>query len=116
MNYNDYLKTETWKTIRRLALEFSKYKCQICNSSKSLNVHHRAYPKELGKESLSDLTVLCFSCHQKAHNAKIAHCYVCKRIDRPLKTINLKPRSKEISALILICDYCSEERNAEKND
>jgi BarA-like signal transduction histidine kinase len=106
MNYAEYLKTETWKTIRRLALESANYKCQLCNSSKNLNVHHRKYPKELGKESLADLTVLCFLCHKKAHDAKMPHCHICKCVNKPLKTINLKPYDKDTNALILVCYDC----------
>jgi hypothetical protein len=33
-----------------------------------LQVHHRAYPKELGWERPSDLTVLCRRCHDLFHS------------------------------------------------
>jgi hypothetical protein len=64
--YGDYLKTPHWATMRRLALEMADRRCQLCNSQKGVQVHHRDYAR-LGEEKLSDLTVLCPECHKKHH-------------------------------------------------
>jgi len=63
MNYSEYLQTPTWKDLRQKAIARAGSRCQLCNSPKKLEVHHRCYPNELGAEELLDLTVLCKSCH-----------------------------------------------------
>lgn len=67
MPYNEYLKTEHWKKIRKRALKKAKYACRLCNSKENLNVHHRTY-KRKGAEIPSDIIVLCESCHGKFHD------------------------------------------------
>lgn len=68
MKYEDYLKTEHWRTMRRLALEHADYRCQLCGSTDDLHVHHREYNPY--NERLSDLTVLCGNCHARFHGVK----------------------------------------------
>lgn len=60
--YTDYLQSPEWRAKREKALRFAGYRCQLCNSPKNLQVHHRTYER-LGNERLSDLTVLCADCH-----------------------------------------------------
>ncbi len=69
MIYKDFLETTYWKVISEWKKEQFDYKCQLCNSSKNLNTHHRSYKKR-GYEfhDSSDLTVLCKKCHSKFHN------------------------------------------------
>lgn len=62
MEYKEYLKTENWRTVRLAMLIRSHFRCQICNGSNSLEVHHRSY-KNFGDESLVDLIVLDRQCH-----------------------------------------------------
>jgi len=62
MPYTEYLKTPEWAKKRAKALRFAQYRCQLCNSSESLNVHHRTYERR-GHELMGDLTVLCNDCH-----------------------------------------------------
>ena len=45
----------------------SNCKCQLCNKSGELNVHHRTYERR-GEESYSDLITLCEDCHTLFHN------------------------------------------------
>lgn len=66
MIYKEYLKTDEWKRIRRWALDRAGHKCQLCQSTKNLNVHHNNY-KNLGKEEPADIIVLCKNCHTKHH-------------------------------------------------
>jgi len=64
--YQNYLISEHWQTLRRIKLESSGYKCQVCGSVDNLHVHHNTY-KNLFKESLFDLCVLCQDCHNVYH-------------------------------------------------
>ena len=68
MNYDDYLQTEGWKEKRREALKYWDYKCALCFSNETLNVHHRTYCR-LGSELPNDVIVLCEICHIKHHDA-----------------------------------------------
>jgi 5-methylcytosine-specific restriction endonuclease McrA len=66
MPYGEYLQTPEWKEMRGYALEVATHRCQVCNSAKSLQVHHRTYERR-GHENLEDLTVLCKACHELYH-------------------------------------------------
>lgn len=66
LSYIEYLQSNYWKVKRRLALGRSKFRCQLCNSDKKLNVHHRSYD-DLGEEDIRDLITLCKECHEKFH-------------------------------------------------
>lgn len=68
MDYKDFLQTPYWKAISMHVRYKSGYKCQVCNSKKFLNVHHRSY-KHHGEEinHLEDLIVLCNNCHSTFH-------------------------------------------------
>lgn len=61
--YQEYLKSETWLAKRAVALERALHRCQICNTGRDLEVHHRKYPETLGQEPVEDLTVLCHKHH-----------------------------------------------------
>lgn len=64
--YNEYLQTEHWRTISKEYKD--KYgKCQLCGSTKGLNVHHNNYDC-LFHETDKDLIVLCSECHKKFHD------------------------------------------------
>lgn len=64
--YQEYLQSQEWQTLRTTKLQESGYRCQLCNASGQLNVHHRTYDRVF-KELLSDLIVLCRECHKKFH-------------------------------------------------
>lgn len=68
MTYKMYLSTPYWQLVSNLARRKAKYKCQLCGSNESLNVHHKTY-KHKGFEimNMDDLIVLCQNCHQKFH-------------------------------------------------
>jgi hypothetical protein len=67
MEYAEYLKSEHWMERRKAALKWWDSKCALCNGNGELHVHHRSYAN-LGQEPLSDLVVLCKSCHELFHN------------------------------------------------
>lgn len=65
--HSDYLKSPEWSARRRAALDRANHRCQLCNATQNLNVHHRTY-ENWGKEQPEDLTVLCEDCHAKFHD------------------------------------------------
>jgi 5-methylcytosine-specific restriction endonuclease McrA len=65
--YKEYIKGDTWRGIRAIALQRDKKTCQKCGSKKRPNVHHLEYPKELGTETLDMLITLCEDCHNIHH-------------------------------------------------
>ena len=67
MPYEDYLKTPHWYQTREDALRTARRRCQLCNSTRYLEVHHRTYERR-GHELPEDLIVLCKNCHAKHHD------------------------------------------------
>jgi len=68
INYKAYLRTEHWKTVRKTMLDFAGHRCQLCNAdNRELHVHHRSYENR-GRETHSDLIVLCADCHGQFHD------------------------------------------------
>lgn len=65
VDYQTYLRSRRWKARAERAKRRAGYRCQICNSSMNLEVHHRTYER-LGYEADDDLTVLCARCHAAA--------------------------------------------------
>ena len=68
MDYYEFLETPYWKAVSAKVKAKAKYKCQICNSSENLCVHHRSYSSH-GDEvhNLEDLICICNDCHTKYH-------------------------------------------------
>ena len=64
--YLTYLRSATWRRKRAAALKRAGFRCQVCNGSKRLDVHHRTYAR-LGNELVDDLEVLCRDCHNERH-------------------------------------------------
>ena len=67
--YRAYLQTPEWKAIRLEVLSIRGYKCERCNSTYKLEVHHKTY-KNIFHESPIDLEVLCHTCHKKHHKVQ----------------------------------------------
>lgn|SRR5258707_10513860 len=61
-----YLKSGHWQGQRKQALRRAKHRCQHCESTRRLEVHHLSYER-LGREKKKDLIVLCAICHEKEH-------------------------------------------------
>lgn len=64
---HQYLQSPEWKALKKLKLEQSNHKCQLCSSTSNLHLHHLTYDR-LGNELLTDLTILCNHCHQLQHD------------------------------------------------
>ncbi len=64
--YQEYLISSHWKTIRERKLKSSNYRCERCGSPYMLQVHHLTYGN-LQSENDKDLKVLCDYCHKTVH-------------------------------------------------
>lgn len=64
--YQEYLETDTWKAIRRQRLIEDLFLCSCGNNASQ--VHHKRYPKVLGKENIDDLESVCAECHEIEHS------------------------------------------------
>jgi 5-methylcytosine-specific restriction endonuclease McrA len=67
MNYSNYLRSDHWRGLRDAKLLDANDRCERCKRKSNLQVHHKTYER-FGCEKLSDLLVLCESCHEKEHN------------------------------------------------
>lgn len=58
-----------WLTARATALQRARHRCHMCGSKHSLRVHHIDGRGMTGPRAtdLTNLRVLCESCHRKAH-------------------------------------------------
>jgi len=59
------LKTTTWKEIRQSVITRDNSRCRICQSDKSLIVHHIDSWSKSKNDSPDNLITLCRSCHYK---------------------------------------------------
>lgn len=67
MPYRLYLRTPEWRRTRAAALVRAGNACSLdVLHTDGLEVHHRTYER-LGDELVTDLVVLCHSCHQLHH-------------------------------------------------
>lgn len=68
--YLEYLKSAEWaQTKIDLFLSRGK-KCELCESTNKIAVHHRTYDNIFNEEP-SDLIILCGHCHFKIHKKQI---------------------------------------------
>ena len=71
MLYKDYLNSEHWKSIKnkKHAANYrgKAHHCAVCEDTSRLEVHHLTY-KNIGKESLKTLRLLCTECHKILHS------------------------------------------------
>lgn len=66
LSYEEYLVSTHWRVFRARALQAYGDCCGTCGSAHDLQVHHLTYAR-LGQEMLSDVKVLCRSCHRAVH-------------------------------------------------
>jgi hypothetical protein len=68
MPYWHYLKTPEWRRTRAAALVRADDACSLdVTHTNNLEVHHRTYER-IGEELVTDLVVLCHSCHRLHHD------------------------------------------------
>ena len=72
LTYAEFLQTLYWRVIAAYKRKLEGYKCEVCGSTKNLNVHHRTYiihGVEHDSEVIEkDLMLLCGKCHQEVHS------------------------------------------------
>jgi hypothetical protein len=78
--YRRYLQSQRWKDLRLKALKLAGNKCQECGDNFMLLVHHLRYTYKWRDEPVTDLRVLCQSCHGKVHHRKVRKWRKVKRI------------------------------------
>lgn len=67
MDYDDYLRTDQWRTLADAVKRRDKGCCRDCGEAKpDLHAHHLTYAT-IGRESMDDLRTLCDACHGKRH-------------------------------------------------
>lgn len=66
--YADYLASDLWTETKRRFYDSldEPPACSKCQATERLQVHHLRY-RMLGREPVSDLTLLCDSCHRGVH-------------------------------------------------
>lgn len=64
--YKKYLLSKEWQRVRIRAFEFYQNNCCKCGGRYNLQVHHRNY-KNLYKETMIDVLLLCEDCHHDEH-------------------------------------------------
>jgi hypothetical protein len=74
LSHREYLKSALWKKVRAKALEHHGNICSKCNEF-GTDVHHLYYPEFWGEEEMSDLMVLCRSCHDAIHGIEKGNSY-----------------------------------------
>lgn len=67
MPYEQYLASPEWQRLRLHMLAAANNRCQLCNATQHLRLHHRTYDRR-GRETTADVIVLCETCHSKFHN------------------------------------------------
>jgi len=68
MPYRLYLRSPEWRQTRAAALVRAGNACSLdVTHTDRLEVHHRTYAR-LGAEFVTDLVVLCYSCHELYHD------------------------------------------------
>lgn len=65
--YGEYLFSEHWKDVKSRFWQSRMPKsCFVCGSHEQLQLHHKTY-KRLFRERLTDLVLLCDTCHSGVH-------------------------------------------------
>lgn len=64
----DYLNSHIWEAKRQEALQLANYMCSSCKTASNLEVHHDTGYRIIPYEPVSNLRVLCRTCHAALHN------------------------------------------------
>lgn len=112
--YRKYLKSGKWRQKRQRKFEEVGARCEECGSLRNLQIHHVTYVR-VGDELLSDLKVLCSSCHREAHginaidvSSEPKHCKTV--LNGIIMSIKNKIDPKTCNEYIAIVDKVIEER------
>jgi 5-methylcytosine-specific restriction endonuclease McrA len=64
--YKAYLNSKEWFAVRESLFVVRGKKCERCGSKENIQVHHIHY-RNIFREQLEDLMVVCKDCHRKIH-------------------------------------------------
>lgn len=67
--YQEYLESTKWKEFRKKAFEHYGRRCNKCQTTKNLQIHHLHYGN-IFNEKLEDVRVLCKYHHEETHGLK----------------------------------------------
>ena len=70
--YLDYIQSEAWRQKKAAIVEQRGYKCESCDASDYVELHHKNYDR-LGRELDSDLQLLCSDCHKTADRFRASY-------------------------------------------
>ncbi len=65
--YQEYLKSDHWRNLRRIVFERDGHKCSRCPFRVLLHVHHTIYRARFEDTQPEDLIILCKKCHLAEH-------------------------------------------------
>ena len=72
LTYDEFLQTLYWKSVAAFKRKQMHYKCELCGSTKDLNVHHTTYDihgfEHSSKVIKKDLLLVCGECHNSIHH------------------------------------------------
>lgn len=66
-DYENYITSKEWFDKRNLVFKLLGRKCQRCEVTRRLHVHHKTYARFKNENIETDLTVLCHPCHDLYH-------------------------------------------------
>lgn len=87
--YQEYLRTDKWRTIAAQRLALDGYECVMCGGTAE-NVHHRRYSRQWGEETILDLVSLCRECHARFHGAHTVTIFIEKPIPPTREMLRVK--------------------------
>lgn len=70
--YDEYLRSDQWKTVSSERRKMDEYKCVCCGDTDGLNVHHLYYPSDVYETNTDGLVTLCKNCHVMVHRIQEA--------------------------------------------
>ncbi len=57
----------SYETLRQQVLRRDGWRCQACGTMSNLEVHHKEFRSQSGKDSEENLITLCTTCHARVH-------------------------------------------------
>lgn len=67
MKYEDFMRSEQWLLMKKAIIRKRGRKCERCGAWSNLQLHHKNYDHEPGKERAEDLILVCKDCHGSLH-------------------------------------------------
>ena len=63
------LDEEPYRRLHRQVLKRDGWRCQICGSSQTLQIHHKNFRSHSGEDTPENLITLCTYCHTEIHRS-----------------------------------------------